>query len=89
MIAKINSLKKTAGFALVYVLFMVAILFLFGYTIVMMMRQEATSSFTYLDANIAHFVAETGIEHALYVLKGHRNNDDIPQSGGQSTLKIN
>lgn len=77
------------GFALAYVLFMVAVLFLFGYTIIMVMRQESSSSFTYLDAGVAHFVAETGIEHALYVIKDHKYSDYIQPLSADSSLDIN
>jgi len=81
--------RRQEGFALAYVLFMVAILFLLGYTMVMMMRQESSSSFNYLDASVAHFVAETGVEHALYVIKDHKYSDYNQQLAADSTLDIN
>lgn len=77
------------GFALAYVIFMIAVIFMIGYAVIMMMRQEASSSFDYLYANIAHFVAETGVEHAFYVVEGHRKTDKIPILGGPSSLDIN
>jgi len=84
-----ENLSKKKGFALAYVIFMIAVIFMIGYAVIMMMRQEASSSFAYLDASIAHFVAETGVEHALYVIEGHRKTDKIPILGGPSTLDIN
>ncbi len=85
----IQKINKVQGFALAYVLFMVAVLFLLGYTLIMMMRQESSSSFTYLDASVAHFVAETGVEHALYVIKDHKYSDYIHPLSAESSLDIN
>ncbi|HOD39720.1 MAG: hypothetical protein BWY32_03006 [bacterium ADurb.Bin243] len=89
MLAYIKKSKPAKGFALAYVLFMVAVLFLLGYTVIMMMRQESSSSFNYLDASVAHFVAETGVEHALYVIKDHKYSDYIQPLSSDSTMDIN
>lgn len=89
MLDKIKKSLQARGFALAYVLFMVAILFLLGYTLVMTMRNEASSAFTHLDASIAHFVAETGVEHALYVVRDHKYSDYIQTLSAESSLDIN
>lgn len=80
------------GFAIVYVLVILAVLFTLSWVVVSVMRQESAQSFRHLEKTIATFAAECGVEHAIYILQFHRNSDFpiIDASGGiGKALEIN
>lgn len=77
------------GFAIAYVVIILAVLFLLSFMLVQMMTHEATYSFKHLEKTVAQFAAECGVEHAIYVLRQHATSDYKTLGLEKSSLIIN
>lgn len=59
---------------MIFTMIMILILMLLGFTIIYMMRNESQQAFNYVEASTAHYIAEAGVEHAMYVLQNNVND---------------
>jgi Tfp pilus assembly protein PilX len=84
--------RNRRGFALVYVMVIMGVLFTLSFVLIQTMRHESSQSFRHLEKTIAVFAAECGIEHGIYILQYHRNSD-MPYfsaaGGSGQVLEIN
>lgn len=79
------------GFALLYVIIILFVLFTLSFVLIQSMRQESDQSFRSLEKTVAVYAAECGIEHGIYILQYHRNSDhpvfsSTGGSGGSLTI---
>lgn len=63
-----------SGSTMIFTMIMILILMLLGFTVIFMMRQETQEAFNYVEASTAHYIAEAGVEHAMYVLQNNAND---------------
>ncbi len=63
-----------SGSTMIFTMIMVLILMLLGFTIIYMMRNESQQAFNYVESSTAHYIAEAGVEHAMYVLQNNVND---------------
>ncbi|HNY12302.1 MAG TPA: hypothetical protein PKK26_11985, partial [Candidatus Wallbacteria bacterium] len=77
-----RSYNKKAGWTVIFTMFMVLFLMVLGSSMIYVMRTESQQAHNYVEASVAHYLAEAGIEHAMYVLQNNANdfvNDPVNQ----------
>jgi len=78
-----SAVKQRAGWTVVLTMFIILFLLILGTAMITMFRNEAQQANNYVEASIAHYIAEAGVEHAIYELQ--RNANDFindPQNMG-------
>ena len=82
-----SSLNRKAGWTVIFTILVVFLLMFMGATLIFMMRQESTQAYNFAEASTAHYLAEAGVEHAMYVLQKNVNDDsNDPLSLGLNKL---
>ncbi len=66
------------GWTVLFVLFVILFLLILGFSLISWWRTEARQSHDYVDAQVAQYLCEAAIDHALYVLKNHANDVNEP-----------
>ena len=69
-----RSYNKKAGWTVIFTMFMVLFLMVLGSSMIYVMRTESQQAHNYVEASVAHYLAEAGIEHAMYVLQNNAND---------------
>lgn len=80
MIKKINdiknheTIKKNSGSTVIITMFVILFLMIIGFSMIYMMRNESQQAFNYVEATTAQYLAEAGIEQAMYLLFNNAND---------------
>jgi len=73
-----QSTKKNRGWTILLVLFIVFFLMVMGFALMNRFGNEAKQAHNYVDAQVAHYLAESAINHTFYLLKTHGNDTNEP-----------
>lgn len=66
------------GWTVLFVLFVILFLMILGFSLISWWRTEARQSHDYVDAQVAQYLCEAAVDHALYVVKNHANDVNEP-----------
>lgn len=70
--------RDRRGSTVLFVLFVILFLLILGFSLIYSMQNEAKQAFNYADAQVAQYLCESAIDHALYLVKNHANDDTEP-----------
>ncbi len=69
-----RSHNRRSGWTVIVTMLMILFLMILGFAMIQVFTNESKSAANYVESTVAHYLAEAGIEHAMYVLQNNAND---------------